>query len=173
MVLWLAVGAILIAIFAFAMRADGLVIAASDSSCPIGIYRLVHNQLARGELVEACLPDAIAKYGMTRGYLTQGNCPNGSEPVIKIIGAIPGDRVDLSTEQIRVNGVALSASATVSEDSCGREVTTLTRGPHTTGPEEVWLFGLHDIRSWDSRYFGPVPIENVRGALEPVLAMKR
>jgi|SRR5579862_5170311 len=172
-ILWLVVGAILIAIFAFAMRADRLVIAASDSSCPIGIYRLVHNHLARGELVEACLPDAIATYGVTRGYLTRGSCPNGSEPVIKIIGAIPGDRVDLSTEQIRVNGVALPASATLSEDSRGREVTTLARGPHKTGPDEVWLFGLHDARSWDSRYFGPVAIENVRGALEPVLAMKR
>jgi len=171
--LWFIFGAILIAIFAFAMRADGLVIAASDSSCPIGIYRLVRNQLARGELVEACLPDAIAKYGVTRGYLTRGDCPNGSEPVLKIIGAIAGDRVDLSTEQILVNGVALPASATLSEDSRGRGVTTVARGLRTTGPDEVWLFGLHDARSWDSRYFGPVAIESVRGALEPVLAMKR
>ncbi len=34
---------------------------------------------------------------------------------------------------------------------------------------QVWLFGFNDRRSWDSRYFGPIPLANVRGEIEPVV----
>jgi len=37
----------------------------------------------------------------------------------------------------------------------------------------VWLFGLNDLRSWDSRYFGPIPDRLIRGALQPVLTVAR
>jgi len=163
----------LILLFAAATRTDGLIFVATDSSCPIGIYHVVHQPPARGELVEACLPDAIASYGMARGYLASGECPNGAEPVIKVIGALAGDRVDLSPEEIRVNGTALPQSSTRLGDSRGRAVRTLPRGSYETTANEVWLFGLHDARSWDSRYFGPVPGNAVLGAVEPVFTLGR
>jgi type IV secretory pathway protease TraF len=37
------------------------------------------------------------------------------------------------------------------------------------GAGEVWLFGFNDARSWDARYFGPVPAAGVRGVLRPVV----
>jgi conjugative transfer signal peptidase TraF len=165
--LWLLVGAILITLLAFTTGSFGFVITLTDSSCPIGIYCLVRKPIERGELVEACLPNTIASYGIAREYLASGRCPNGAEPVIKIVGATRGDRVDLSSEEIRVNGVALPQSATLSRDSRGRDVQTLRRGTYHTPNNLVWLFGLHDARSWDSRYFGPVPVECILGALVP------
>ena len=42
------------ALLAAATRTDGLIFVATDSSCPIGIYHVVHQPPARGELVEAC-----------------------------------------------------------------------------------------------------------------------
>jgi len=172
-VIWLAMGTILIMLLAAATRADGLILVATDSSCPIGIYHVVHQPLARGELVEACLPEAIASYGMARGYLASGECPDRAEPVIKVIGALAGDRVDLSPEEIRVNGTALPQSSTRMRDSRGRAVRTLPRGSYETTADDVWLFGLHDARSWDSRYFGPVPVNAVLGAVEPVFTLGR
>jgi conjugative transfer signal peptidase TraF len=172
-VIWLAMGAILIMLLAAATRSGALIFVATDSSCPIGIYQVVHQPLARGELVEACLPEAIASYGMTRGYLASGDCPNGAEPVIKVIGALAGDHVDLSPEEIRVNGTALPQSSTRLRDSRGRAVRTLARGSYETTADNVWLFGLHDARSWDSRYFGPVPVRAVLGAVEPVFTLGR
>ncbi len=172
-VIWLAVGAILIMLLAAATRTDGLIFVATGSSCPIGIYHVFHQHPARGELVEACLPEAIASYGMARGYLASGECPNGAEPVIKVIGALAGDRVDLSPEEIRVNGTALPQSSTRLRDSRGRAVRTLPRGSYETTADDVWLFGLHDARSWDSRYFGPVPVNAVLGAVEPVFTLGR
>lgn len=170
-VLWPVTGAILIALIAAATRVDGLVLVTTDSSCPIGIYRVVHRALARGELVEACLPSAIASYGMARGYLNSGNCPDGAEPVIKVVGAMAGDRVDLSLENIRVNGTTLPQSATRLHDSRGREVRTLRPGAYETDADQVWLFGFHDPRSWDSRYFGPIPSHNIIGAVDPVFTL--
>jgi conjugative transfer signal peptidase TraF len=172
-VLGLVAGAILIALLAAAARTDGLIFVATDSSCPIGIYHVVHQPPARGELVKACLPEAIASYGMARGYLASGECPNGAEPVIKVIGALAGDRVDLLPEEIRVNGTALPQSSTRMRDSRGRAVRTLPRGSYETTADDVWLFGLHDARSWDSRYFGPVPVNAVLGAVEPVFTLGR
>jgi conjugative transfer signal peptidase TraF len=172
-VIWLAIGAILIALLAASARTDGLIFVATDSSCPIGIYHVVHQPLAHGELVEACLPEAIASYGMSRGYLASGKCPDGAEPVIKVIGAIADDRVNLALENIRVNDTALPGSATRLRDSHGRAVRALARRNYETAANELWLFGLQDARSWDSRYFGPVPVNAVLGAVEPVFTLGR
>lgn len=162
---------IIIVICGFELRQFGFVITLTDSSCPAGIYRLAHRAIVRGELVEACLPDAVASYGIARGYLAFGSCPNDAEPVIKIVGAMTGDRVDLSPLCIRVNGVALSESAALRCDSRGRRVQTLQPGTYQTEANQVWLFGLHDARSWDSRYFGPIPSQNLVGAVDPVLTL--
>ena len=164
-------GAILIVGSAALMRSQSLIITLTDSSCPIGIYRLVSKSFARGDLVEACLPDPIADYGIARNYLAPGDCPNGAEPVVKLVGATEGDRVDLSADQIRVNGFPLPNSATLPTDNRGRPAQSVARGTHATRSNQVWLFGLHDPRSWDSRYFGPVPISAVRGSLQPVFTL--
>ena len=38
---------------------------------------------ARDPLVESCLPEAIASYGIKRRYTYSGDCPDGIEPVVK------------------------------------------------------------------------------------------
>ena len=65
---------ILIAALGFLARKSGLVITLTDSSCPVGIYRLVRKSGARGQLVESCLPYAIASYGIEGGYIGSGDC---------------------------------------------------------------------------------------------------
>jgi type IV secretory pathway protease TraF len=54
-------------------------------------------------------------------------------------------------------------------DSHGRLLAHVASGAHRVGSGEVWLFGFNNARSWDARYFGPVPLANVRGALEPLV----
>src|SRR5712692_11923256 len=45
----------------------------TDSAAPAGIYRVVTGvPVVRGALVAACLPAAIARTGLTRGYLHAG-----------------------------------------------------------------------------------------------------
>lgn len=168
-----AASTILIAALGLAARLSGLVIILTDSSCPVGIYRLVRRSGGRGLLVESCLPYAIASYGIERGYIGSGDCPGGTEPVVKMVGAVSGDSVELSRTAVSVNGWNLANSAPIFRDSRGREVRRVAFNRYQTGANRVWLFGLNDLRSWDSRYFGPIPDHLIRGALQPVLTLAR
>ncbi len=150
-------------------RLFGLRISLTDSAAPAGIYRLVPGIPAyRGQLVGACLPPSIEQEGLARGYLSKGDCPGGAEPVAKIIGGLPGDLVDVRPELVSVDGKTLPNSAVAERDSIGRSLPHVAWGSRQVAPREVWLFGLHNARSWDARYFGPVPLSGVEGVLKPI-----
>jgi len=145
-------------------------IALTDSACPPGIYRMVNRPISRGDLVLACLPPALARFAQARGYLARGRgCGDGIEPVGKRVGALPGDTVEVTRDYIAINARRVENSATVSRDSRGRSLTHVTPGRYTVRPDHVWLLGTTDARSWDSRYFGSVPIGSVRAQLEPLV----
>jgi len=157
--------AILIAI----AEAFGVLISNTDSAAPAGIYRMVGSDIDRGDLVAACLPIAVAQEGLARGYLRPGGCVGDVEPVDKIVGALPGDIVEIEPGWVAINGKRIAHSATATHDSLDRPLSHVEWGKHVVAANEVWLFGFNDRRSWDSRYFGPIPIANMRGKLEPVL----
>jgi conjugative transfer signal peptidase TraF len=165
------------ALMVFCGRQFGLRIMLTDSAAPVGIYRVESlpsqksmRDLRRGELVEACLPDAIAQRGLERGYLQPGGCPGGAEPVAKRVGALSDDIVVISAGYVAVNGDHLSSlSETLPIDSRGRLLEHVTWGARQVSPDTVWLFGFNNPRSWDSRYFGPVLQTDVRGILTPVV----
>ncbi len=149
-------------------------IAFTGSACPPGIYRATAlrpgDALARGELVLVCLPETLARFAVERGYLARGaGCGDGVEPVGKRIGALAGDAVKVAPEYVVVNGMLLPNSASRTRDSRGRHVPHVAFGMHPVKDGEVWLFGEADPRSWDSRYFGPVPTNAVRAELKPVI----
>ena len=141
----------------------------TDSSAPAGVYRLKAVQAGRGVLAAACLPAAIARTGLARGYLQRGDCPAAAEPVAKVIGAVSGDVVDLEPGWVAINGVKFPNSQTAARDSAGRSLTHAPWGTRRVDAGEVWLFGFNDARSWDARYFGAVPAAGVRGVLRPVV----
>jgi conjugative transfer signal peptidase TraF len=150
-------------------KASGIRISTTESAAPAGVYRIVGHEVRRGELVAACLPFEVANLGLARGYLGAGDCPGGAEPVDKIVGALPGDLLDIEPGSVSVNGVRFHDSATASRDSAGRPLAHVLWGKGRVERGEVWLFGFNDPRSWDSRYFGPVPLASIRGELRPVV----
>jgi len=141
----------------------------TDSAAPAGVYRVSEAPAGRGALVAACLPAAIARQGIARGYLREGDCPAGAEPVAKVIGAVAGDVVDLEPGWVAINGMKFPNSRTAARDGAGRPLAHVLSGARRVGAGEVWLFGFNDARSWDARYFGPVPFAGVRGVLRPVV----
>jgi len=148
----------------------GLRISLTDSAAPAGIYRLASGIPAyRGELVCACLPASIAQEGIASGYLQKGDCPSGVEPVAKIAGALSGDVLEVQPGWVSIDGQVFANSAVAARDSIGRRLPHVPWGRRQVAPGEVWLFGFHNVRSWDARYFGPVPLSEVRAALKPVL----
>jgi conjugative transfer signal peptidase TraF len=164
-------GAVIVAAFLVALgRVIGLRISLTDSAAPAGIYRLASGiSVKHGELVGACLPASIAQEGIARGYLQQGDCPSGAEPVAKIVEALPGDVLEVQPGWVSVDGEVFADSAVAPRDSMGRPLPHVPWGRRQVAPGEVWLFGFNNVRSWDARYFGPVPLSEVRAALKPVL----
>jgi conjugative transfer signal peptidase TraF len=168
-----------LAVLAITLAAAGVLAAAglffhlritlTDSAAPAGVYRVSVAPVRRGVLVAACLPAAIARQGIARGYLREGDCPAGAEPVAKVIGAVAGDTVDVEPGWVAVNGVKFPNSRTAARDSAGRPLAHVLSGARRVGAGEIWLFGFNDARSWDARYFGPVPFAGVRGVLRPVV----
>jgi conjugative transfer signal peptidase TraF len=151
-------------------KAFGVLVANTDSAAPAGVYRVTSGRFHRGDLVAACLPVAISQVGLARGYLRTGPCAGNAEPVGKIAGALPSDTVVIERDGVTINGRRIPHSAIASRDSAGRPLVHVPFGRYTVAADQVWLFGFHDRRSWDARYFGPVPLGSVRGTLAPVLA---
>jgi len=138
-------------------------------SAPVGLWWVTPFNAAameRGQLVEVCPPDQpIIHRVAERGYLKQGSCADTHvAPLLKAIGAIPGDWI--SVEQ----GRAVSINGDTAPNSTA--LPTLPGWPdgiYNVPDEQVWLFSTYTSSSFDSRYFGPVNIANIRGGAQPVL----
>jgi conjugative transfer signal peptidase TraF len=139
-------------------------------SMPIGVYRLypLDRPIARGDIVEICPPHQVADI-LLRSEQTRarGICEHEVIPLLKYVAAVPGDVVDLSDKAVVVNGVALPGSATIPAVKRRAAVTETARGRYALTSGLLWLWTPY-YRSWDSRYFGPVPSVGVRGLARPV-----
>jgi conjugative transfer signal peptidase TraF len=142
------------------------------TSAPLGMYSMRDaRDLTRNDWVAVCLQDAIAALGRARGYLSAGTCPSGMTPILKQVVAVAGDDVELLRDVLAVNGQIVDRSQRHSVDSLGRPLEPLTFGPHIVRDGEVWVLGIHRERSWDSRYFGPVPRSSIVGIARPLLTL--
>ena len=96
-------------------------------------------------------------------------CPDGFSPLIKPVVAWPGDLVSVSAEGISVNGHLLKNSTPIERDSKGQQLRPFAAGEYRVGPKELWVVSSFSPRSFDSRYFGPIPLKSVRSWLRPLL----
>lgn len=148
----------------------------TTASMPRGLWRVIQRArpLRHGDIVTVCLPDIQqVRQGAERGYIPTGGCPGGYEPLVKPIAAVPGDTVDVSTgDGVSVNDEPVSGTVQLARDSAGRVLKAFPPGAYPVAPGEVWLLSGHDPRSFDSRYFGPVPAANVQGVAQPVWVLR-
>ncbi|MGQ3213659.1 MAG: conjugative transfer signal peptidase TraF [Shinella sp.] len=135
---------------------------------PLGLWRIVPlTRAARsGETVFVCPPDNVAmREARQRGYLRPGLCPGGFGPLIKTVIAVAGQRVDV-TDRVAIDGVPIPGSRIMQNDAQGRSLRRDRSG--IVRPGEMYLHSDF-IGSWDSRYFGPVPVSGVLGLAQEVL----
>ena len=117
-------------------------------SLPKGIYRVVSGVPAKGDLVAFCLEGEFAQLALERGYLEPGSCPSGLRPLLKRLSGLPGDVVNPY------------ASPICTEDSHGRPMSAaLTPG---VVPSGMALVLADHPGSFDSRYFGFVPLDSLQ-----------
>ncbi|WP_171034216.1 conjugative transfer signal peptidase TraF [Lichenicoccus roseus] len=144
-------------------------------SMPVGLWAVSRRppaQLTRGSIVAICLPMSIGIPARERGYVTGGECPGQTMPMLKTIAAVPGDIVAISTRGLSVNGVLLAHSQALGRDSKGRPLTGMAIGTYSVRQSVFWLYAGHDPRSFDSRYYGGLPGKNVIGYAWPLLVLQ-
>ena len=138
---------------------------------PLGLYREVPARQERGALALICLHGEVARVGRQRRYLPLGHCPEGVSPIVKQIVAIAGDEIELQEEFLAVNGVVVDRTPLRSSDSLGRPLDHAQLGRRLVADGEVWVLGSERSRSWDSRYFGAIPVKAIVASAKPVLTL--
>ncbi|MCT2388876.1 conjugative transfer signal peptidase TraF [Erwinia pyrifoliae] len=143
------------------------------TSLPMGVYRLNGESISRGKIVVFC-PDTRKVFAMAtdRLFIAKGNCPNGTEPLFKPIAAMSGDKVNISSAGLSVNGVLLYNTVAKKKDGMGRPMPVIPDGEYVVKPGEVWLASTYNPQSFDSRYFGAVALKDVRGVMNPIWVEK-
>jgi conjugative transfer signal peptidase TraF len=155
-------------------NAAGLRINAT-SSMPRGLWRLAADDRtpSKKDIIAVCPPDGpITALARKRGYIGAGRCPNGLEPLLKPVVAVAGDQVTVSAAGITVNGQNLPQSVPLRLDSAGRPIEAYSFGAYRVPPGMAWIVSGYSPNSFDSRYFGPVPVANIEGRAMPVLVLR-
>lgn len=144
-------------------------------SLPQGIWKVtpLRKPVQRGQIVSICPVDtSVFQMAHSRQYLSWGPCPGGYISLLKPVCAVAGDQVVISRQGIAVNGIVLPNSTAATRDSAGRPLNPLQPGTYKVKPGTIWLVSNYP-KSFDSRYFGPLPSANILGTARPVWVMFR
>lgn len=125
-------------------------------SMPTGLYWLGDDRPERGDFVAFCAPESWAV-----GYIGFGQCPGETKPLLKRLKGVPGDTVTLAPSgHLQINGQTIPDSIPLPADRAGRALSCALRlGVVPSG------FGValgQGPTSFDSRYFGLVPLNAMR-----------
>ena len=149
---WVAVlvGAVLVALVVrtFLLQAFSIPSGSMESTLEIRDRLLVNKlsyqfgDLERGDIVVFEKPDDVA---------------SPYDDLIKRVIGLPGDVVEGRDDQVFVNGEALD------EPYLDANTITSAFGPETVPADHVWVMGDNRGNSSDSRVFGPIETDRVRG----------
>lgn len=138
-------------------------------SMPRGIYLRTSSAVIKtGDFVQVCLDDSLANFAVQRGYLHPGNCKNHTQPLLKKVVAVAGDRILLSPHSTKINGIPLAHSAVLNTDPYNRPLPSVQHGTYILKTNQSWLYGTESNRSWDSRYFGAVDSSSIQNIVKPL-----
>jgi conjugative transfer signal peptidase TraF len=98
-----------------------------------------------------------------------GTCPDGYAALLKPVVAWPGDVVTTSPAGVIVDGIPVPNSSPLTRDSLGRELHPYPYGTYEVPAGQIWVLSSYSSRSFDSRYFGPVPLRTVREWVRPFI----
>ena len=141
----------------------------TSPSLPIGFYVTTRDETTN--LVEFCPAEPFATLSRGRGYRDRGICKDGGAPLLKPVIAKASDIVEMSARGISVNGLLLANTAPLPKDTQGRPLETWPFGRYRVAPGTVWVGSSYHSRSFDSRYFGPIPIAAIRDRLKPLFTL--
>jgi conjugative transfer signal peptidase TraF len=155
---------IAVVIIVLALGFAGIRLNIASNSLPPGLYRIV--PAASGADLLICPTGLAEKVSIEREYRVKSfGCGDGYAPLLKPITARAGDTVTVSEAGVVVNGKLLPNSKQYPKDGIGRPMPLVPFGTYAVHPRTVWVISSYNRFSFDSRYFGPVNLdEKVRYA---------
>jgi conjugative transfer signal peptidase TraF len=130
----------------------------ATSSAPVGLYHRQFGGIEHGDWVLIHPPFQAAQLAASRSYFPR------NIGLIKRVAAQSNDRVCRSGQAVSVNG--RHAATALIRDSRGRELPSWS-GCVALKPGEIFVLNAPPA-SFDSRYFGPVPRDNVIERIAPL-----
>ncbi|MGV1908321.1 conjugative transfer signal peptidase TraF [Agrobacterium cavarae] len=133
----------------------------------LGLWRIVRpdRPILVGDLVFICPPNTDAmREARARGYLRFGLCAGRVAPLIKTVVATSGQVIEIH-DDVRIDGRPLPHSRVARTDGQGREMVHHNGG--VVPPGAVFLHSEFP-GSFDSRYFGPLPMDGILGLAQEV-----
>lgn len=134
---------------------------------PLGLWRIVEpdRPILIGDMIFICPPNTEAmRKAHARGYLRSGLCAGRVAPLIKTVVAVSGQVIEIDAD-VRVDGRPLPHSRVAWRDGQGREMEPCDGG--VIPPGTVFLHSEFP-GSFDSRYFGPLPMDGILGLAKEV-----
>jgi len=133
----------------------------TSPSVPRGVYRLERiPAVATGELVLACVPA-----GRKTAPSWMDQCPEGLHPAYKYVAARAGTCVEIDDEGALWIGEEFVMYLPEDVPFAYTEAHCLEAG-------DVWLHTGHP-KSWDSRFYGPVPERWILARARPVQTLSQ
>jgi conjugative transfer signal peptidase TraF len=145
-------------------------------SLPLGLWRLssMSRPLRAGDIVSFCPPDTpLFQDAKRRGYLGHGACDGGYEPLLKPTVAVEGDEIAMTADGLRVNARLLANSKPLTGDGTGRQLPRHAAPGAPVPQGMVWVISSYSALSFDSRYFGPIPVAAIGGVAKPILVFDK
>ena len=161
-----------------------LIIALFAKAFIIGAYRIpsssMEDTLLKGDFLLAtkinyCLtvPMTTHKFWGAERMPERGDIIIFTFPVdhrldfVKRVIGLPGDTIEVRNKQLLVNGQPFASGHEKFTDELiipfGDKVVRDNCGPLKVGPGQVFAMGDNRDNSYDSRFWGPVPLENIKG----------
>lgn len=132
----------------------------ASASVPIGLYLVQEaGGIAVGDLVAVAAPDDLAGFLADRGYLPRG------VPILKHVAALAGSTVCRIGAVVTVDGRPVAVARP--RDRRDRPLPTWS-GCRTLTEDEALLLNPDAPESFDSRYFGALPLDAIVARLEPL-----
>ena len=145
----------------------------TSPSIPLGIYRVTSAPLTVGSYVLLC-PENKEPFitAQKRGYIGAGYCPGGLGYMFKRVAAMKNDIITTTANGMQINGKLYPNSKPFKHDALNRALPIWHANKTRLKAGEVVLMTQGDKNSFDARYFGPLPQQQIISVVQPVLTWK-
>lgn len=139
---------------------------------PLGIYRVIDKPIQQGDIVVFCLNGRAAEFTKLRNYVPTRWLPTGCDlnltSLMKSVAALAGDHIKQTEFGIEVNHALIPNTKHMMKDSTGKDMLK-PDFPEIVPKNYLLLLSHHHPLSWDSRYYGLIPSQNVQKVVRPLL----